>query len=202
MAKKDPNVDRFIREAAPFARPILKRIRSLVHRGCPQAEETIKWGMPFFMVDGKILCAVGAFKAHCNFGFWKGRSILAADGSRAKVGMGQRYGRITAVGELPSAKELSMYIKQGIELNAKVGQAKRPATKSAKPALRMPPDFARALRATPKANRMFADFSPSKKKEYVEWIVDAKTEETRERRMETAVEWIAQGKSRNWKYQS
>lgn len=200
MGKKDPRVDQFIREAAPFARPILKRVRALAHRHCKGVEETIKWGMPFFLVDGKIICMIGAFKAHCNFGFWKGRSFVNPDGTSAKVGMGQ-LDRLTSVRDLPSAKLMASYFKQALEWNAKKKGSPR-VRKIPKAVPRLPADFARGLRSNRKAWSVFTAFSPSKKREYIEWIAGAKSEETRERRMETAIEWIAQGKSRNWKYRS
>lgn len=200
MPKKDHRVDAYIQDAAPFSKPILKHLRALIHKTCPQVEETLKWGFPHFMYGGKILCGMGAFKAHCTFGFWNGRLIVDDDGSRAKVAMGQ-MGRITRVQDLPAKTVLASYIKQAMKLNeAGASPAKRVA-KHSKPPVRTPADLMRALRANKKALATFDGFSPSHKREYVEWIAGAKTEETRERRLETAIEWMAEGKSRNWKYQ-
>ena len=200
MPKKDPRIDTAIKEASPFAKPVLTHLRKIIHKNCPQIQETLKWGMPHFMYGGKILCAMGAFKAHCIFGFWKGSLIITDNGNKAKVAMGQ-LGRITSVKDLPSDKALASYIKQAMKLNEAGARAPKRPVKHKKPPVQPPADFLRALRANRKALATYEAFSPSCRREYVEWITEAKTEETRMRRLETAIDWMTEGKTRNWKYQ-
>jgi uncharacterized protein YdeI (YjbR/CyaY-like superfamily) len=186
----------------------MTHLRELVHRGCPEVEETIKWSRPFFEYRGAILCNMSAFKEHCSFGFW-GEEIGVVL-REAKVlredGMGS-LGRITSVKDLPSDKLLLGWIRQAASL-VDSGQytspiaARRKVVKPQKPALKTPAEFATALQRNKKAAAVFASFSPSCKREYTEWIADAKRPETRDKRITTAVEWIAEGKQRNWKYQN
>ena len=199
MGRKDPRVDAYIAKAAPFARPILKRIRSVVHAGCPGVEETIKWGMPAFDFNGP-LCGMAAFKAHATLGFWKApllRKGKASLGNVTEKAMGQ-FGRITRVEGLPPRRDLAALVRRAAALNergVKIARVSKP-----KPALATPRDLLAALRKDRAALRTFEEFSPSHRREYVEWILEAKREETRARRIETAVEWMAQGRGRNWKY--
>jgi uncharacterized protein YdeI (YjbR/CyaY-like superfamily) len=193
MAKKDSRVDAYIKKAQPFAQPILKHLRDLVHRAVPDVEETIKWRSPFFERKG-IICFMASFSRHAVFGFWKGKLLFGKEDQGA---MGH-FGRITSVNDLPSDKELIGYVKKATELNERGVQKKRPARGSQK--VTVPPDFKAALAKNAKARKTFDDFSYSHKKEYVEWITDAKREETRQRRLKTAIQWIAQGKPQNWKY--
>jgi uncharacterized protein YdeI (YjbR/CyaY-like superfamily) len=207
MGKKNPKVDAYIAKAQPFAQPILKHLRGLMHEGCPGVEETIKWSMPFFEYRGAIVGDMSAFKEHCSFGFWgvEMRAVLR-QAQAAKDGAMGTLGRITRVEDLPAAKDLLAWIRQAAEL-IENGQSTSPiaarqrVVKPAKPALKTPTDFQAALKRNKKAAAAFTAFSPSCKREYVEWIVDAKREETRESRIRTAVEWIAEGKKRNWKYE-
>jgi uncharacterized protein YdeI (YjbR/CyaY-like superfamily) len=198
MGKKDPRVDAYIDRSADFARPILKRIRKLVHASCPDVEETMKWQFPHFMHHG-ILCSMAAFKEHCTFGFWKG-SLMKSLKSHAKSeqAMGQ-YGRMTKLADLPSDKVLLAQVKEAAQLNAE--GVKTPKVKKEKAPLRIPPYFTAALKGNPKAFSTFNDLSPSHKREYIEWITEAKTDGTREKRIETTLQWLAEGKSRNWKYE-
>jgi len=194
MAKKDPRVDDYIKRAAPFARPILKRLRKIVHAGCPNVEETIKWQFPFFEHKG-IICFMSAFKEHCAFGFWKGSLIF---GAKHKGAMGH-FGRITSISDLPNAKTLAGYVRKAAELNEAGVQKSRPRSR-AKQKLSVPADLKAALQKNAKARKTFENFSYSHKKEYVKWITDAKRDETRKRRLQTAIQWLAQGKPQNWKY--
>ncbi len=201
MAKKDPRVDACIAKAAPFARPILKHIRKLVHAGCPEVAETIKWRFPTFMYKG-MLCGMAAFKNHCTFGFWKhelifGKGRLAANGDEG--GMGQ-FGRVTSLSDLPNDKILLGYIKEAARLNDEGIKVPSRAGPKKKAPLIVPDYFMKELKKNRKALAIFEDFSYSHKKEYTEWITEAKGEDTRKRRLETAIQWIAQGKGRNWKY--
>jgi uncharacterized protein YdeI (YjbR/CyaY-like superfamily) len=207
-ANSNPKVDAYIAKSRPFAQPILLHLRDLVHQACPQVAETIKWSRPFFEHRGVILCNMSAFKEHCSFGFW-GEEIgaaLRAAKAASSDGMGS-LGRITTLDALPSDKQLLGWIRQAASF-VETGQytspisARRLVVKPAKAALKTPPEFASALRKDKKASAAFAALSPSCKREYVEWIADAKRPETRDRRISTAVEWIAQGKQRNWKYQT
>lgn len=198
MPKKDPRIDAAIRDAAPFAQPILLRLRKVVHKACPDAEETLKWGFPHFMYKGKILCAMVNFKAHCRLGFWTGARLIKNGGKRAATFFDQ-IERLEEVGDLPSDGEVAFHIREAMRL-LDAGPAPRPA-KATKPPVRPPADFLRALKANKKVLLSFEGFSPSRQREYVEWIREAKTDETRKRRIDTAVEWIGEGKSRNWKYE-
>jgi uncharacterized protein YdeI (YjbR/CyaY-like superfamily) len=199
MATRDPRIDTYIAKSAEFARPILEHLREVVHAACPQVEETMKWSFPHFQYKG-MLCSMAAFKEHCAFGFWKGSLVLGEAGGGSEEAMGQ-FGRITKLGELPSKKVLTGYIKKAMELNeAGVKSPTRSKPKAPKAALVVPDDLAAALEHNAAALATFEKFSPSNKREYVDWITEAKTQATRTRRLETAVEWMAEGKPRNWKY--
>jgi uncharacterized protein YdeI (YjbR/CyaY-like superfamily) len=198
MGKKDPRVDAYIAKSPDFAQPILKHIRKLVHQADPDIEETLKWRMPNFVHDG-IVCNMAAFKQHCAMGFWKGKLILDAKGRRVDDAMGS-FGRITRLADLPSDAKLLGYIKKAVKLNqegVKVpGQAKRKAA-----ALRVPAYLSAALKTSPKAAASFKALSTSHRNEYVEWIAGAKQAATREKRLATALEWLAKGRNYNWRYE-
>lgn len=224
MSQTDPRIDAYIAQAAPFAQPILDYLRGVVHAACPQVEETIKWGMPSFVYGGKILCGMGAFKQHATFGFWQGASVVGASPERSREAMGQ-FGRLTKVGDLPGKRELSKLLKQAMGLidaggkksagkgaankasasRAAAGQAPTgnlPASnpRAPKPPVVIPDDLAAAFKKNAKARATYAGFSASQQREYVEWIESAKREQTRSGRVAQAVEWMAEGKIRNWKY--
>ena len=201
MPKTDKRIDDYInKKAAAFAKPILTHIRALVHKACPDVEETIKWGMPSFDYKGPF-CSMASFKEHCAFGFWKAAIMEDSELMKGnqKNSMGH-LGRITSLQDLPSDKALLSYIKEAKRLNDEDIRLP-PKKKVAKADIVVPDYFTKALGKNKKALKVFEAFSPSHKKEYVQWITEAKTEETRNRRMETALEWIAEGKGRNWKYQ-
>jgi len=202
MSHKDPRIDAYIAAANSFARPILQHLRKLVHAGCPDVVETIKWSFPHFTHQG-ILCSMAAFKGHCAFGFWKGDLVLKAEasgGHRAKDAMGQ-FGRIASLAELPPDKAILAWVGKAAELNEKgVGKPARTKTRSKKEL--PPPDcFVAALKRNPRAQETFQKFSPSHKREYIEWLTEARKEETRQRRLRTTIEWLTEGRPRNWKYQ-
>jgi uncharacterized protein YdeI (YjbR/CyaY-like superfamily) len=198
MAKRDPRIDDYIAKAPEFARPILTHLREVVHAACPEVEETMKWSRPHFEYKG-LLCGMSAFKEHCAFGFWKG-SLIVEGGNESDDGMGQ-FGRITKLSDLPSKKVLSGYVKKATKLNEDgVKSPTRAKPKTPKPDPVVPADLAAALTANPAARATFEKFSPSHKREYIEWITEAKTEATRNRRIETTIQWLAEGKPRNWKY--
>ena len=199
MPTRDPRIDAYIEKAKPFARPILVHLRAVVHAACPDVEETMKWSFPHFDYRGGMMCAMASFKAHCTFGFWKGSLLLAADSKNAEA-MGD-FGRIAALSDLPSKARIAGLVKQAMKLNeAGVKRVARKAPAPKKP-VRVPADLAAALAANTAAATAFREFSPSARREYVEWLTEAKTAATRERRLGTAVEWIAEGKRRNWKYE-
>ncbi len=199
MPQTDSRVDDYIAKAAPFARPILTQVRGLVHRACPEVVETIKWGFPNFQYQGKILCGMAAFKAHCTLGFWhKGMvKVIGDDGGKAEQAMGS-MGRITSLEDLPGEAAMIRYIKAAMKLNES-GESARPKPKP-KPPVETPDDLAAALKKNKKAAATWESFPPSHRREYVEWITEAKREETREKRLLTTMEWLAEGKQRNWKY--
>jgi uncharacterized protein YdeI (YjbR/CyaY-like superfamily) len=199
MPKPDPRVDDYIAKAPDFAQPILQKVRETVHGACPDAEETLKWKMPTFMYGGAILCGMAAFKQHVSFGFWK-HALVMGEGA-PRDGMGS-YGKMTSVKDLPTKKDLVAHIKKAMRLTdegvktpgnvRKRGTPKPPPVPSA--------DLAAALKKNKQAQATFAAFSQSHQREYVEWIEEAKRAETRVRRVEQAIEWLAEGKPRNWKY--
>jgi uncharacterized protein YdeI (YjbR/CyaY-like superfamily) len=199
MPTTDPRVDAYIKNANDFAKPILTRIREMVHAACPQAEEKIKWGMPFFDYKGQMMCGMAAFKAHCGLVFWKASLIEGAppNGDRSRGS----FGRLTSVKDLPSKAKFTAYIKAAMKLNDEGITVKR-AKSGAKPAAKVPKELATALAKNKKATAAFEKFPPGQRREYCEWIDEAKREETKEKRVAQAIEWIAQGKTRNWKYES
>jgi uncharacterized protein YdeI (YjbR/CyaY-like superfamily) len=201
-AKKDSRMDAYISSAPDFAKPILNHLRDLVHTACPDVEETMKWSRPHFLHNG-LLCGMSAFKHHCAFGFWLGEMVLGEQGkwSAQNDGMGH-FGRITSLGDLPGDKQLLAFIRKAVELND--SGAKRPAAPrtAGNRELTVPGYITAALKKNQKARAAFEAFSYSHKKEYVEWITEAKREETRQKRIETMLTWLAEGKSRNWKYEN
>ena len=196
MGTRDPRVDAYIERSAPFAQPILEHIRSVMHEACPNVEETMKWSMPHFMYYG-MLGGMSAFKAHCAFGFWKGTLIVP---EQEEAAMGQ-FGRIGSIKDLPPRRKFVGYVKKAMKLNEEGVAAPRAARSRPKKPLPMPSDLAKALGRNRKARATFDAFPPSHRREYIEWITEAKREDTRARRVDQAVEWMADGKSRNWKYQ-
>ena len=199
MGAHDPRVDAYIDASADFARPILAHLRAVVHDACPDVEETIKWGFPHFTRHG-IVCSMASFKAHCAFGFWKGALVVGA-GAAGEEAMGQ-FGRIRSVADLPPDATLRAYVAEAARLNeAGVKPPTRARKRESAAAAAVPDALSRALDAHPTAAGVFAGFSPSQRREYAEWVADAKSDATRDRRVATAVEWIAEGKARNWKYE-
>jgi len=197
MGKRDPRIDAYIEKSADFAKPILTHLRETVHAAVPDVEEAMKWSFPHFMHQG-MLCSMASFKAHCAFGFWKGSLVL--DGNQKRDAMGH-LGRITSLRDLPSKKELTGYIKKAAALNDQgVKVARKPARAASTP-VRVPTDLASALKKNKQAQSAFDTFPPSHKREYIEWITEAKRDDTRTRRVTAAIEQMAEGKSRNWKYE-
>ena len=200
MAITNPKVDAYIAKAAPFAQPVLNHLRDLIHKTCPEVEENIKWGMPSFEYKG-ILCVLASFKQHCTFGFWKAslmKDKVLMENARSESAMGH-LGRITSLKDLPPDKKITAWIKEAMKLNEegkKVIRAKPVVKKD----LVIPDYIPAAIKKNKKAWGVFEKFSPSAKKEYVDWITEAKSEETKNKRLSQAIEWMAEGKPRNWKY--
>ncbi|WP_431263962.1 YdeI/OmpD-associated family protein [Roseateles chitinivorans] len=200
MPTLDPRVDDYIERAAPFAQDLLRHWRATVHAHCPDVVETIKWGFPNFTYRDKILTGMAAFKAHCSIGFWHGEAAVGADHAKGSA-MGD-FGKLTSIKDLPPKAEQKVILKRAMQL-IDDGVKARPARATApKPPPEIPDDLAAALKADAAAHRHFASFPPGQQREYVDWIVEAKRPETRARRLAQAVEWIAEGKRRNWKYEN
>ena len=197
MGERSPLVDAYIARAQPFARPILEHLRDVVHAACPEVVEEMKWRMPHFTYHG-MLAGMAAFKGHCSFGFWKAKLILDQDAvSREAMG---HFGQIRSLEDLPAKRTLAGYVRKAAKLNeAGVKAPRAPRAKSPKP-VQVPADLATALRRNRKAREAFESFSPSHQREYIEWITEAKREETREKRLTTTIEWLEEGKPRHWKY--
>ncbi|RUL72948.1 YdeI/OmpD-associated family protein [Dyella choica] len=196
MASHDPRVDAYIAKSPGFAQPVLEHLRTIVHSACPEVEESIKWGCPHFLYQGKLLCSIAAFKQHCSFQFWHGKDVV---GETDKDGMGQ-FGKLTSIKELPSKRALVAYVRKAVALREAAATRKR-ATPAPKPSPRLPADFAALWKKHSAAHKTYEAFSPSAQREYVEWVTQAKTDATRQKRIATTLEWLAQGKQRNWKYQ-
>jgi|SRR3990172_2362723 len=201
MGKKDKRVDAYIAKSADFAQPVLTHMRRLVHEGCPDVEETVKWGFPHFEYKG-ILCSMASFKQHCAFGFWKAslmsdrRDLLSRMG---KTAMGN-FGQLKSLSDLPPDKILLEYIKEAARLNREEIKLPARSMPAEKKPLKVPGYFKSALGKNKKASKTFDTFSYSNKKDYVEWVTEAKTDETRNKRLATAIQWMSEGKIRNWKF--
>ncbi|MBW4888781.1 YdeI/OmpD-associated family protein [Mucilaginibacter sp. HMF5004] len=206
MENVDPRIDAYIAKSADFAKPILTHLRQLVHNACPGIEETMKWSCPFFDYKGP-LCQMVAFKQHMGFGFWKATAMADPNKifkSQEESSAGS-IGKITSMAQLPPDEVLIAYIKEAVALNesgVKLPTRTTNKTPVVKAALITPPEFITMLEGNSMAKMHFEEFSPSKRKEYIEWFVDAKTEATKQKRMDQALEWISEGKSRHWKYQN
>jgi uncharacterized protein YdeI (YjbR/CyaY-like superfamily) len=194
---REPRIDTYIAKAEPFARPILEHVRERVHAALPEAEETLKWSMPAYTLGGKIVLITAAFKAHVALNFWRGQE-LRGEGANADA-MGQ-FGKIKSLEELPIDAELDRLIRDAADL-AKTAPAPRKAKHEPKPAPELHPAFAAALAKAPKAKAALDGFPPSARRDYLEWIAEAKQDATRDKRIATAIEWLSEGKRRNWKYE-
>lgn len=202
MAKKEKLIDAYIAKSADFAKPILNHLRNLIHEACPDVEERVKWSMPHFDYKKSPLCHMAAFKQHAAFGFWKAslmkdKSLLEAAQSESAMG---HLGRITSLKDLPSDKKIISWVKEAMKLNDE-GIKVSKKTIAPKAEIETLEYFLKALKKNKKALTTFEAFSPSAKREYLDWITGAKTEETKISRLIQAIEWMAEGKKRNWKYE-
>lgn len=197
--KTDPRIDAYIDDkAADFARPILRHVRSVIHEACPDCEETLKWSMPSFLYKGKILAGIASFKAHASFGFWSGSQVVDTSGQSATA-MGQ-FGRLTSLDDLPDRKTLIELTRKAMQL---IDEGVKPVrNKTVKAPFTVPQDLKAAIDAAPTAKATWDAFPPSCQREYVEWVTEAKRDETRAKRLEQTVAWLNEGKRRNWKYEN
>ncbi|MGE0180356.1 MAG: YdeI family protein [Sphingomonas sp.] len=196
--KTDPRIDAYIERKAEFARPIMTHLRGIIHEACPECEETLKWSAPSFIYKGKILAGFAAFKEHAAFNFWSGSQVTGQT-DKGSSAMGQ-FGRLTSVDDLPDRKTLSAMTKKAMNL---IDDGVKPArSKHEKPPFTVPQDMRAAIDANGAAKAVFDGFPPSARRDYVEWITEAKRDETRVKRLAQAVEWMAEGKRRNWKYEN
>jgi uncharacterized protein YdeI (YjbR/CyaY-like superfamily) len=202
MGTRDPRVDAYIAKSKEFARPILGHLRELVHAACPDVEETMKWSFPHFDYKGAMMCSMASFKEHAAFSFWKASLIdgLGPNSANGGEAMGN-MGRITSIKDLPGKKVLVGYIKAAMKLNDEGIVVPKPKT-APKPEAKVPAELMAALAKNKKAMAAFKKFPPSHRREYCEWIDEAKRDETKAKRVAQAVEWIAEGKARNWKYEN
>ena len=201
MSPRDPKVDAYIVRAAPFARPILEYLREIVHQARPDVGEALKWGSPHFSYNG-MFCHMAAFKQHAVFGFWKHRLLVAETGPLGKSdekAMGQ-FGRLTSVQDLPARRVLLALVRKAAKFNDETRGRPAPARPRRPANVSAPAWFLAALRKNKRALATYERFSPSNKREYVEWVTGAKTAATRETRLATSVEWMSEGKIHNWKY--
>ena len=195
---RDPRIDAYIAKAAPFARPILEHVRARVHAVVPEVVETLKWSAPGFTIDGKILLMMAAFKQHAALNFWRGQEIRGSEANRDAMG---QFGKLTSVDDLPANAEFDALIEEAVRLAA-TAPAPRKTKHEPKPPPEIHPEFAAALAGNAKAKATLDGFPPSAQRDYFEWIAEAKQDATRSKRIATAVEWLAEGKRRHWKYQN
>lgn len=198
MPTADPRIDAYIEKAQDFAKPVLTHLRELVHTTCPDAKETMKWSMPSFEYKG-ILCGFASFKQHCTFGFWKQSLMESDEFSETKTAMGS-FGKLTSLKDLPSDAVMKKLIKHAMKLNDDGVKVSKP--KAEKKELVVPEALLEALAKNEKAAETFNSFPPGCKREYANWITEAKTDATRDKRIATTIEWLTEGKRRNWKYEN
>lgn len=196
---RDPRIDAYIERQGEFARPILERLRASVHAACPECEETLKWNAPAFMYKGSILAQMAAFKAHAMFGFWQGKKVTG-ETPKEREAMGS-FGKLTSIADLPNAKTMTALVQKAMALVDSGEKAPRPL-KHPKPPLEVPPDLKAAFAGNEAARATFDGFPTSARRDYLDWLADAKRPETRAKRLAQTVEWLAEGKRRHWKYEN
>lgn len=196
MSKPDPRIDAYIARQAEFAQPILTELRARVHAACPEAEEGIKWSAPAFLYRGKLIAQMAAFKQHAAFSLWLDKQTVAAKAGQEPA-MGN-CGKLASLKDLPAKRETTRHVRAAMALVEAGGAARQVGERKLPP--RLPPDLAEAMTGHAAARRTWDDFPPSKRREYAEWITEAKRADTRARRVAEAVQWLAEGKSRHWKY--
>jgi uncharacterized protein YdeI (YjbR/CyaY-like superfamily) len=202
MTRRDPRIDAYIQRSAPFARPILDSLRETVHATCTDVEETLKWGVPHFMYGGAILCAMAAFRQHATFGFWKAPLLEGLPKTGVDPAAMGQFGRLTALRDLPSRAVLQKLLRQAMKLNQTGARVTSRRRDQSRPEPAVPDDLGRALAGNDRARATFEAFPPSQRREYIEWISEAKQAATRQRRLTQTLDWLAEGKRRNWKYET
>ena len=195
---RDPRIDAYIAKAQPFARPILNKVRERAHAALPDVDETVKWSMPAYLIDGKIVAITAAFKAHAALNFWRGQELRGSEANADAMG---QFGKLKSIDDLPNDAELERLIREAAAL-ARTAPAPRKTKHEPKPLMDIHPEFEAALDKAPTAKVIFDAFPPSCRREYLEWVGEAKRDETRRKRIATAVEWLSEGKRRNWKYEN
>ncbi len=194
----NPLIDAYIEKANPFAQPILLHLRELVHEVCMDVEEKVKWGMPFFDYKGPM-CMMAAFKQHCTFGFWKYTLMKDLNISTNVETIHGNLGKILNMKDLPSDKKMKALIKKAMQINDD-GLKIIKANPAPQKVVEVPANVMTAIKKNKLALATFTAFSPSHKREYINWITEAKTEATKEKRITQMIEWLEEGKDRNWKY--
>lgn len=202
MKNRDERMTQYISKSADFAQPILSELREIVHDFCPEVEEAIKWGMPFFIYRGKILCSMASFKSHCSFGFWLHSEMDDPHGifKRSEEGGMGSLGKITSLDDLPKNEHLGAYILEAMSLIERGTIPRELNPKFKKPAAEIPTELSELLDKEPKAKAVFEAFPPSHQREYITWITEAKREETKQRRLQQTIENLLEGKPKDWKY--
>ena len=193
----DPRIDDYIAKAQPFAQEILSHVRERVHAVLPDVQEDIKWRMPAYLVGGKLVLITAAFKEHTALNFWRGQEL---ESRHDTVGAMGQFGKIRSLEELPPNAELDRLIREAAEL-AEAGPSPRKPKHEPRPAAEIHPEFAAALEAAPAAKATFESFPPGQRREYADWISEAKQDATRQKRIATGIDWLGEGKRRNWKYE-
>ncbi|WP_294671651.1 YdeI family protein [uncultured Fluviicola sp.] len=202
MKARNEQITQYISKSADFAKPILHELREIVHDFCPDTEEAMKWSMPFFMYRGKILCSFASFKNHCSFGFWLHSEMSDPHGifkRSLEGGMGS-LGKITSLEDLPETEHLGAYILEAMALIEQGTIPRELNPKFKKPVGEIPEELTALLDVNPKAKAAFESFPPSYQREYINWITEAKREETKQRRLQQTIENLQEGKSKDWKY--
>lgn len=201
MHRANPKIDEYIGSAPAFAQPVAAHLRFLLHTACPRVVETIKWGIPHFDCHGEMMCVFAAATRHCSFTFLK-QEIMSDPRLRANPGLPAQkrfLGKLTSLSDLPQDPELVAFIKEAMVLNEQGVKLPERESKGSKE-VAVPEEFARRLNADSAARDVFEAKPQSFRKEYLLWIADAKTDTTRQKRIDTSLEWIAAGKGRFWQY--
>jgi hypothetical protein len=189
-----------------YAQPIFAHLRALIHTTCPDTDEAIKWSIPHFERDGDYLCIFAASPGHASFTFYK-QQLMSDPRLRDNLNLPaiKRFmGRLTSLSDLPDDATLAAMLQEAADLNARGVRLPDRAPKTP-PVIDMPSAVATAvataLAANPAAQAVWDAKSAAWRKDYLVWITAAKTDPTRDARIAEALDWIADGKARFWKYQ-
>jgi len=202
LPSSEPEVDAYAEGVEAFAKPILAHLRGLIRATCPEVVETLKWGIPHFDYRGEMMCIFAAYRSHCAFSFWKS-ALMSDPRLKASIDLpaSKRFmGKLRSLADLPVDAELTAWIREAMLLNEQGAKVAPRKTSAAPKIVVAPPAFVERLAASPSVKAMFESKSASFQKEYNVWIAEAKTEATRDKRINEALAWIAEGKGRFWKY--